>query len=251
MIRKGKNHDGLPYCHPYYDVEDWRVIRRQIERDGFEEDIFLPTDADRPVYGLNIAFGWPLPAGLKTPYENLRRDLTTLGTEIYVYPYEQTHVTVMTILNFKEQRSPGEGIEEAKAMIPRIISLVSQEIFRDSKNKFKAFAIDVGPPVLSRRAAFLPILNPTGEVARLRARLAPCLERTLSLKVEYPPTLIHSTILRFMKRPLDPGGFLNRFESIAAGHRIGDAVINEILLTTETKPYMRDGEKLFHFRLES
>jgi hypothetical protein len=44
-------------------------------------------------------------------------------------------------------------------------------------------------------------------------------------------------------------GFRAKIESMAVKHRIGEAVINELLLTSETKPYMRDGDVIHCFKL--
>lgn len=232
---------------PYFDKEKWNKLRKEIERDGFEPDTILPIQPDRPVYGLNITMGWPLPAPLKEPYEKLFHELSTLGPDIYVYPYEQTHITVMTLVNFKNHQYPGKDVNEIKRLVPEIISLVSQGLSA-LEQEFKPFSINVGPPVLAKSAAFLPILNATNEVCLLRKKIAPVLGDSLSLKVEIPRA-VHSTIVRFVKRPDNVSKFMAKFESITANTHLGEATITEFLLTSETKPYMRGGEKLHVFQL--
>ncbi len=207
---------------------------------------------DLPVYGLNISFGWPLPDTLKEPYEELYYELLTLGPDIYIYPYNQTHVTVITLVNFKKYENPTtEKVREFEELVPKIISLISRELSDDLGHEFKPFKIDVGWPVLLKNTAILPILNPRENVFLLREKIAPLLKDLFPREIiEFrDPKFIHSTILRFMKPPLDVKGFMATFESVAVKHRIGEATINELLLTSETKPYMRGGEKLHHFRL--
>ncbi len=62
-------------------------IHEDIKENGFKPDKFLSVEPDWPVYGLNIAFGWHLPAPLKKSYEDLYHELLTLGPDVYVYPY--------------------------------------------------------------------------------------------------------------------------------------------------------------------
>jgi hypothetical protein len=63
------------------------------------------------------------------------------------------------------------------------------------------------------------------------------------------PSIVHSTIMRFKKVPADTQAFLSAFDKIAqAVPRIAMRV-NEIYITTETKPYMRAGEIVRRFRL--
>ncbi len=64
------------------------------------------------------------------------------------------------------------------------------------------------------------------------------------------PKFIPSTILRFIEHPEVVNKFVKKFESIAKSTKIGEATINELLLTSETRPYMRGGEKLYCFGLE-
>lgn len=233
------------YPEPYYDRAHWLEAQDEILRNGFAPDYILPLQPDLPVYGLNIAMGWPLPVPLKESYEKLFQDLLALGPDIYVYPYEQTHITIMTLVNFKNHKNPKEeDVKEIKELSPKIIELISKEL-----HNFKSFKVDIGWPVLFKSAAILPILNPTGEIFQLRKRLDRLLTESLSLTVEYPKDIIHSTFLRFLKKPTDPKRFMEKFESIAVNNCLGGAPINELLLTSETKPYMRGGEILHRFRL--
>ncbi len=233
------------YPEPYFDKKELSKEHDEIRRTGFEPDTFLPIQPDLPVYGLNIAMGWPFPARLKKPYEKLFHKLSSLGPDIYVYPYNQTHITVMTIVNFKNHQYPGKEIKNIEKLVPKIIDIVSKGL---SGHEFKSFKINVGPPVLLKSAAILPILNPTKEVFRFREKIAPLLEDAFGLKVEVP-RCVHSTIMRFLKYPPDVNRFIEQFELIAADTRMGESPINELLLTSETKPYMREGDVIHRFKL--
>lgn len=238
------------YPKPYIDEQTWIDLRRAIETRGFEPDPFLQEKPVQAVFGLNIAFGWPLPTNLKEPYERLVKTLSELDSGLYVYPYNQTHVTVMTLVNFKEHKNPSQ--EESRTLrqtADEVASILTPLFSSDSPLQLKPFKIDVGPPVLSSTAAFLPILNPTQEIFRLREAASSILKRSFLPKILIPKA-IHSTILRFIAPPTDIKTFVSTFESLVADFRLGEAIITEFLLTSETRPYMMGGEILYRFRLE-
>jgi hypothetical protein len=162
------------YPEPYFDKKKLDKIYEDIKGNGFGPDEFLSVEPDWPVYGLNIAFGWPLPNQLKEPYEDLYQELLTLGPDVYVYPYHQTHVTVMTLVNFKKYKNPNtEKMRNFEKFVPKIISLISREL----PGKFKPFKIDVGWPVLLKNTVILPILNQTEDVYRFRKKVSPLLKK--------------------------------------------------------------------------
>lgn len=231
------------------------MIIEQIEYDeirekGFVVDAFFSTDPDCPTYGLNIALAWPFPEVLKDAYEKLRRELIAFGDDVYVYPYESTHITVMTLVDFKKHLHPrAEEIEEIEQRIPTIVRRISDVLQKDLQRTIRPFEIEIGSPVLSRAAAYLPIANPSGEIFLLRNSIAPIMERDLALNVGYNKDFIHATIMRFARLPDDQENFMDTFRNIAGQTHMGKAVIDEIYLTSETRPYMREGKKLHSFYL--
>jgi len=102
-------------------------------------------------------------------------------------------------------------------------------------------------------AAIIPISNSTGEIARLRAQALQLIERDPALNPELlarglsTPQIIHSTVMRFRKEPRNPGRLIDDFHAIAATAPLGEIEVNEIVLTEETKPYMREGKVLHRF----
>jgi hypothetical protein len=222
----------------------------EIRENGFAVDTFFSADPDCPTYGLNIALAWPFPANLKNSYDKLRNDLLELGNDVRVYPYERTHITVMTLVNFKNHQHPSaQETQEIENLIPGIVSIISNILQNDPGDKIKPFEIEIESPVLARAAAYLPISNPSGEIFLLRNKIAPIVEREFSLKVEYNKDFVHSTIMRFAQFPADREKFIGKFQLIADHNHIGTAVIDEFYLTSETKPYMRGGEKVYTFHL--
>jgi hypothetical protein len=115
----------------------------------------------------------------------------------------------------------------------------------------KPFRLEFGPPVLTRKAAILTAANPTGEIARIRQRATELLEANHELRTKVVrgglnvPGIIHSTIMRFKHAPRDMSGF----DAAAKATPPFAIDVKEIFLTTETKPYMREGEIIHRFPL--
>lgn len=62
-------------------------------------------------------------------------------------------------------------MQEIQSLVPKIVLEVKKVLDNKEKREFKSFSIDIGPPVLTNNAAFLPILNPTKEIEEFRMRL--------------------------------------------------------------------------------
>jgi hypothetical protein len=56
-------------------------------------------------------------------------------------------------------------------------------------------------------------------------------------------------VLRFIRPTANLEGFLPRFDKIAAETEFAPMKVQEIVLTSETKPYMRGGETSGRFRI--
>jgi hypothetical protein len=215
----------------------------------FMADRFLADDPDCPVFGLNLACAWPFPRAVEKQYRALAESLAGLDPGVYVYPLWETHVTIMTFLNFTlAQRPSAERLQELQSYIGPISALLDTE-------GIPPFALEFQRPVLTAKAAILPISNPTGEIARLRRKTAeaiatqPALQAKLVQEGFNVPGIVHSTILRFQSAPQDPARFTARFNEAAAEAQPFTITIEEIFLTAETKPYMREGAILQRKRL--
>ena len=211
-------------------------IRADIDQRGFQRDPLVAEQADRAHVGLNIAVAWPLP--LEPAYRIFERAASALGPSLYVYPHPTTHVTVLTAVNFKAYPDPEAArIEEVDHAARELFDFLSAAV-----DDIAPFELDVGPPVLTSAAAFLPMRNATGEIARIRERaLAFCRSSGGILANASAPRAIHSTVLRFRQLPSDPVGFSKEFDRVARSLRFGTMTIDRLLVTLETKPYMRDG----------
>jgi hypothetical protein len=224
--------------------------RREILKHGVVVDALLAADPDRPVFGFNLACAYPFPAPAARLYRPIAEHLAALDPAVYVYPAWETHVTIVTFVNFcLHERVEPERLAQLQSLIHPVRELIRPLL------EGPAFKLVLGPPVLTRKAAILPISDETGSIARIRQTVRAALAADKALHAELVraglnvPGIIHSTIMRFKKEPANLAKFLANFDQAAAATEPFTLAIDELLLTTETKPYMRAGEVVQCFRL--
>jgi hypothetical protein len=226
--------------------------RREIQEHGLVADALLATEPDAPVFGFNLACAWPFPAPAARFYKPIAERLAALGPAVYVYPAWQTHVTIVTFINFSlHRRMEPQPLAALQSLIHPVRELIRPLLAG------LAFELVLGAPVLTRKAAILPIADPTGAMTRLRQSIRAALEGDPALYGELVhgglnvPGIVHSTIMRFKSEPASLAKFLADFDAVAADIEPCPLAIDELLLTTETKPYMREGEIVDRFPLAS
>ena len=219
----------------------------------FVPDEFLANDPDCPVFGLNLACAYPFPANVADNYNAMASRLAALDDGVYIYPVWETHVTIITFLSFRlHPRPSAEVLASLHACIDPITRLLQTVI--DTK-AVAPFQLEFHAPVLTRQAAILPVSNPSGEIAQVRKLVGRSLEgdkelhRRLLREGLNVPGIVHSTIMRFKKAPSDSQSFSAGFAAVAVATPSFAISVREFFLTTETKPYMRDGGIVHRFAL--
>jgi len=232
------------------------AMREEIRRDGLVADKFLSSDPDVPTFGLNLACAWPFPEAWREGYEKMARKFSALGPEVYVYPFPCTHITLVTLVNFARHTKPtADRVTALKGKIPEITATLSPLFTEPSPERIKSFLLQPQAPVLARGAGLLPMHNSDGEVVRLRRRVLGLLQTNVPLHRGLTecgfnvPGIIHSTVCRFMRPPEALERFLTQFDEIASETKFPPLEVKEVVLTSETKPYMRAGEVLLRFKL--
>jgi hypothetical protein len=225
---------------------DRATLRDEIAKLGFRRDPLAAEHADRRHLGFNIAVAWPLPASLERTYADFERRVAALDPGLYVYPFATTHVTVLTAVNFKSYPDPElaqvHDIERAADELGRFLA--------ENTGDIRAFSLEAGRPALARGAAFIPMTNLTGEIAKVRERaLAFCRGAGGLVAQASAPQAIHSTVVRFREVPLDPIAFADAFDELAQEVDFGSIAIGRLLVTLETKPYMREGRVVRNIEL--
>jgi hypothetical protein len=224
--------------------------RREIREHGLVADELLATDPDGPVFGFNLACAWPFPEAAARFYRPIAQGLTALDPAVYVYPEWETHLTIVTFINFsRHRRIEPERLAQLQSLINPVRELIRPLLAGPS------FELVLGAPVLTRKAAILPISDPAGAIMRLRQSIRAALSADKALEAELVrgglnvPGIVHSTIMRFKSEPSNLPKFLADFDAVAATVEPFPLTIHELLLTTETKPYMRAGEIIHRFPL--
>jgi hypothetical protein len=170
---------------------------------------------------------------------------------VYVYPDWETHVTIVTFVNFSLHRRPdAKRLRDLQALVQPIT-----EILQPVLAAVRHFPLIINAPALTAKAAILPISDISGEIARTRRNIIHALEADSELHHALTraglnvPGIVHSTVMRFTAAPRDDGRFSADFEEVARAVTPVEIVIDELLLTTETKPYMREGTVAQRFPL--
>ena len=236
------------FPEPFFSTTQYDHSLNEIRKFGFVADPFLSQPTLPRTFGFNFTMAWPLPESLRVAHDTLRTSLNRLDKGLYIYPHEDTHVTVATIVDFVNHIEPSE--EE----ITRLRDL-SEHIAERTRPLFQAYrsqdplVLEFGPPLLSRNAIFIPAMESTGRVPMLRAHLAKQLESVKGLELKIP-NIIHTTVARFQTTPTDLEGFMHAFENISKTTQLGFCVADEIVMAIETKPYLKDASISHHFPLE-
>jgi hypothetical protein len=241
-----QNLAAMPPSNPDpFAAEHIAALARELVEKGPVIDPFLADDPDCPVFGLNLACAYPFPGYIASAYNTLAGQIAALDPAVYVYPLWETHITIATFVNFTQhQRRSESELANLKSLVPRITGAL-RPLTVDP------FILELRPPVLTRKAAFIPISDPAGAIARIRAQilqligLDAALQTDLKLHGLTVPGIIHATILRFKALPRNTLQFVNQFQTIAGNAALGQIKIEQILLTEEPRPYMRQGEILW------
>jgi hypothetical protein len=174
----------------------------------------------------------------RTLYSGFAAKLAGLESALYVYPFAQTHITVLTAVDFRHEFNP----------TPERVGIIDQaarrlaECIRSCCKEIAPFQIVIGPPVLSPRAAFLTIANPGGEIERLRQHAREfCIKSGPPLDQVQVPSIIHSTILRFRQVPRVPR-FLDGFRKLVDEWTSQRGTVRSVLIARELRPYLSSGK---------
>ena len=204
------------------------------------------------MFGFNLACAYPFPPSAARIYRPIAERLARLDPAVYVYPDWETHVTIVTFVSFYPH---GHTEPERLAQLQSLIEPV-RELIRPLL-RGPPFELVLEAPVLTRKAAIFPILDEAGAIVPIRQTVRAALAADKALHAELVrgglnfPGIVHSTIMRFKSEPANLAKFLADFDEAAATTEPFTLNINELLLTTETKPYMRAGEVVYRFPLKA
>ena len=216
-------------------------VRTELIEKGAIIDPILTSHGTGCTYGLNLALAWPLPPIVKEKYESFINALTEFDDDLYLYTYEQTHITFITLIDFKKERGQTcPTVESERVLVARL-----NEIIVPIVEEIPLVELRSGRPILTRSAGFVPLYDKCGRLLEIRTRLE------ILLRQEFPefstlrtPPSLHSTVLRFLRPFKDINRFLNIFEKASERTSLGKISIDCLLVTAELGPYMERGKVL-------
>lgn len=210
----------------------------------FEIDDLLASSPDVHTFGFNLTCAWPFPSPLAEIYSEFSESVRKLDRALYIYPLSQTHITIMTLVNFKDTVGLDSSQQKNFESLIDDTILCLSSLFSDSSG----CCID-GPiqlhfdkAVLAQKAAYLLFNDPTDRVGRLRNAIAKLLVEKIPELHPLFSSIVHSTFLRFVGTPSNPTELTESFNVLAKKLDPTTITIPEIFLTAETKPYMRSGD---------
>ena len=97
--------------------------------DGVVVDELLHDDPDCPVFGFNLACDYPFPEIAAQFYRPLATRLAALDPGVYVYPDWETHITIVTFVNFNMIRRPDATQRvQLESLIEPVIKILCESI---------------------------------------------------------------------------------------------------------------------------
>lgn len=212
---------------------------------------------ERPVtWGLTFVAHTYEVSELRDPCNRLRRDLCSAleGSGAYVYPYEYLHITMSSVAPFTHTRlqEPGRtALEHAWA------DAVLSHVVHHPAWPRAPFPLIYHSLKLEQTAAFFMVQDPTGAVGRIREIIKevaalPSIAAYAAEAQHKTPGIIHSTIMRFTRRPSDApeqqsgptGASMSdeevkaKFEAVACTWQPVTIMADALLFIRERVPYM-------------
>jgi hypothetical protein len=200
-------------------------------------------------FGLIICaiFHQPKPIQFADFYHQLIQQLKTNFTDdekqaIYLYPIAHLHITISTLYNFKHPKpeSPEKCLQHWKECFKRLK--------QTSKNQSIILTLDTIN--LSKAAGYFQFKDEINGFENIRQSIREICKPEDGQSAITMPNIVHTTFLRFAKKPQDPAKFEEKF------HRICKEIfaktsgilfeIDEICLAFEALPYMHIACDEFH-----
>eukprot|EP01137_Pigoraptor_chileana_P032252 Opistho-2@21340 len=234
-------------------------VKRRMSTFIEDADVRALARDERPhVWGITLTALWPAPEAFQEAYAAFRAALVErlgdAGKSAYVYPQDALHVTVATLVSFRDSplsRPSTTDAQQAMELRNRTI-----EAWRTAlSNAFSVpifdqapFEVEIGRPILSPAAGYFSMSDVAGGISTIRdlVRRAtsdpvfqtsgcpqPAEKGNLSI-----PNIVHSTFLRFVSEPSDSDGFRKAFAECAEKWVPMRALVTGVTLTLEDAPFM-------------
>jgi hypothetical protein len=203
----------------------------------------------KETFGLIICalFHQPKPAQFADFYHELIHQLQTNFNDdekqsIYLYPIAHLHITITTLFSFKHAwpESPEKCLKYWKECFTKL----------KQTSKKNSIILTLDSICLSSAAGYFQYNDENNGIENIRQSI-----RNICVPEDHQPSLhipniVHTSFVRFIKKPNDPIGFEEKF------HRICKELfdkrkeirfeIDEVCLAFESRPYMHIESDEFH-----
>lgn len=217
------------------------------EADPFIEQLSRNEREER--FGLIICaiFHQPKPVPFVNFYNELVQQLTASFTDdekqsVYIYPIPYLHITIGTLYNFKHDRpeSPEKCLQHWKKCFNQL----------KQTSKSQPIILTLDEINLSKAAGYFQYKDEANCFESIRQSIRKICVPEDGQSAVTTPNIVHTSFIRFSKKPQDPVQFEEKF------HRICQEVftktnrivfeIDEICLAFEARPYMHIDCDEFH-----
>ena len=207
----------------------------------FESDCLveqLSRQQAEETYGLIVCalFHRPKPVSFASFYQRFTEQLRHSFDDdekqsVYIYPIAHLHITIATLISFKHLRpeSPDECTRYWRACF--------EKLKQTSQNK--SIVLTLASIELSVAAGYFQFNDATNGFGRLRQSIR---ERCVPAEGQAPlniPNIVHTSFLRFIKKPKEPRQLEEKFHRIA--RECFEPIrldVDELCLALESRPYM-------------
>jgi hypothetical protein len=209
----------------------------------------ISRNEKKETFGIIICglFHQPKPIQLADFYHQLIQQLQNNFDDdekqsVYLYPIAHLHITISTLYNFKHPwpQSPDKCLQYWKECFTKLK--------QTSKNKSIILTLDAIH--LSKAAGYFQFKDQNNGIEYIRQSIRDiCIPKDGQAPLHIP-NIVHTSFVRFIKKPNDPIKFEEKF------HRICKAIfdktngisfeIDEICLAFESRPYMHIDCDEFH-----
>ena len=203
----------------------------------------------KETFGLIICalFHQPKPIQFADFYHQLIQQLQTSFNDdekqsVYLYPIDHLHITITTLFSFKHTwpESPDKCLKYWKECF--------NKLKQTSKNQ--SITLTLNSIELSAAAGYFQFTDKNNSIGYLRQSIKNICVPDDEQPSIHIPNIIHTSFVRFIKKPNDPIGFEEKFRRICKEmfekSKELRFEIDEVCLAFETRPYMHIKCDEFH-----
>lgn len=205
----------------------------------------------RQAFGIVLTSLWrTTPQAFQDQYTAFRQKLLDdpeIGPYVYVYPYYALHCTVASLSKFTTGPLSSEAGFALRAVYERHWRESLDAAFHTcSTMPTRPFSLVFKKPSVDASAGIIMLEDATGHMANLRDCIRqaaaneslPANNIKLTKDTFHIPGIVHSSFMRFRRKPPSFRRFRERFAAVAASWVPVEVQLRQFSMTREIRPYM-------------